>query len=250
LRWAAIVAALLAHAALITGVLVRWPALFPVVPAQPPAIPVTLVNEVPRPPPPPRPAAASPKPPAPQKQYEAVSGKDQETTAPPQAKETGPEAAPAPTPPPPTATAQAALDAGKPSLQEPQKAKPKIASRETAPVTKRGIADAKPGDAEHEGDPYLNQLKALVEQHRFYPSDARGSLGISLEGIAIYSVAIGADGRILGVELDQSAGAQVLDQTALEIIERSAPFPPPPRDRVVGGYVVVTVPLDVYPVAH
>lgn len=248
LRWAAIAAALLAHVGLIIAVMVHWPSLFPAVPPQPPAIPVTLVTELP---PPPRPA---PKPPAPQqpaeKQYEAVSGKDQETTAPPQAKETGPEAAPQPVPPPPAATAQAALDAGMPSLQEPQKPKPKIAARETAPRAKRGIADAKPGDVEREGDPYLNELDALVEQHRFYPSDARGALGLSLEGIATFTIFIAADGHLLGVRLEQSAGAEVLDQTALAMIQRSAPFPPPPRDRMVDGYLPVTVGLDIYPLAH
>lgn len=254
LRWVAIAAALLAHAAIIAAVLVRWPALFPVVQPEPPPIPVTLVTQLPPPPPrahpAPSPPPSPPKPPAPQQQYEAVSGPDQETTAPPQAAEKGPEAAPQPAPPPPASTVNTALDAGKPSFQEPQKPKPKIASRETAPAPKRGIVDAKPGDVAREGDPYLNRLKALVEQHRFYPSDARGSLGISLEGIAIYSVAIAADGRIVGVQLDQSAGAEILDRTALEIIERSAPFPPPPPERVVGGYAVVTVPLDIYPVAH
>jgi protein TonB len=213
---------------------VDWPMLFPVTPLERPPIPVTLVM-VPPPPPPPQ-AKPAPPPPAPPQPYERVSGADATTTAPPQAADKGEEAAPKPTPPPPLETqAKTAAQEEKPALpqEKSRQEKPKVAKREATPKPARGAVNRAPGERETEGDPYLNRLFAMIDSHRFYPPNAIGSLGLPLEGTAVYLIRIGADGALTDFALERSSGAPILDQTALKMIQRAAPFPPPPPNESV-----------------
>jgi periplasmic protein TonB len=246
LRRGAIAAAALAHAAVILAVIVHWPSLFPVAPVERP-IPVTLVAELP-PPPPPR--AQPTPPPAPPPAQERVSGSDTQTTAPPKAPEKdAAAAAPKPEPPPPVeAPAKTAAPQSKPDpVQEPHPPKPKLATRETAPTQSPGSVNRAPGERTREGDPYLNRLFALIEQHRSYPANAVGSLGLRLEGTSVYLIAVRADGALVNTRLERSAGADILDQTALKMIEQAAPFPPPPQNEFPGPGVVLEVTIHLFP---
>lgn len=248
IRRAAIVAAALAHVAVITAVLVRWPALFPAVPRERPPIAVTLVTQPPPPPPPPAPAPAAKAPPAPPPAHDLVSGPDTKTTAPPKAADKGPEAAPEPAPPPPVeARNQAAPAEPKPKpIPEQHSPKPKLAMRETTPKEERGSVNRAPGDEVREGDPYLNELFARIEQHRTYPANAIGSLGLRLEGTSVYLIAVRSDGALLGAKLERSSGADILDQTALKMIQEAAPFPPPPSYYPQPG-VILEVTIHLFP---
>jgi periplasmic protein TonB len=252
LRRGAIAAALLAHVLVITALLVQWPALFPAKPLERPPIPVTLVQQVPPPPPPQvKPAPPPPPPPpAPQQSFkERVSGADTKTTAPPPEADKGEEAAPKPTPPPPAETqAQAAAPEPKPVPPQEEKSKqekPKVAKRETTPKPsqKSIFANREVGETAREGDPYLNQLSAIIEQHRTYPTNAIGPLGLPLEGIGSYVVTISGDGRILNLQIARSAGAAILDQTALRMIASAAPFPRPPSDYPRPISIYMTLPI-------
>ena len=249
LRRSAIAAAALAHVLVITAMIVDWPMLFPITPLERPPIPVTLVT---LPPPPPLPQAEPALPPAPPQpqQHELVSGADQTTTAPPQAVDKGEEAAPKAAPPPPVETqAKAAPPEAKPAPL-PDKArqeKPKIAKREATPKPSRGVINRAPGERETEGDPYLNRLFALIDSHRFYPPNAVGSLGLPLEGTAVYLIRIRSDGALTNIALERSSGAAILDQTALKMIQQAAPFPPPPRDEFPGPGVVLEVTIHLFP---
>jgi TonB family protein len=247
LRRSAIAAAALAHVVVITAMIVHWPNLFPVRPIDRPPIPVTLVMEAPPPPPPPQAKPAPPPPPP--SQQERLSGADTKTTAPPPDADKGEEAAPKPTPPPPAeAQATAAAPESKPPPQEKAKqAKPKVAKRETVPKPSRGAVNRAPGDRATEGDPYLNALFGMIESHRFYPPNAIGSLGLPLEGTAVYLIQIRADGALTDVALERSAGAPVLDQTALKMIKLSAPFPPPPQSEFPGPSVILEVTIHLFP---
>src|SRR5690348_7245115 len=175
LRNGAIVAAALAHAAVIAAMIVQWPSLVPAKPLERPPIPVTLVTEPPPPPPQVQPAPPPP-PPAPPPQHERVSGPDTQTTAPPQAAEKAEDAAPKPSPPPPievpSKTAEAEAKPSPPTAKEARQAKPKLAKRETAPKPARGAVNRAPGDRAREGDPYLNLLFSRIEAHRAYPRNA------------------------------------------------------------------------------
>jgi protein TonB len=226
IRRGAIAGAALVHAAVIVAVIVHWPALFPVVPNEQPPIPVTLVQELPAP-------KAQPTPPAPppSASFERISGADNETTAPPQAPAEGADAAPKPLPPPPFDTPAKSATTAQPKPepeQETHAAKPKLATRETAPKPSRGFVNRAPGDQVREGDPYINRLNELLNQHYRYPSDAIGSLGLHLEGTAVILFGVLADGSLQGVTLERSSGSTVLDAEAIKEIEEAAPFPPPP----------------------
>jgi periplasmic protein TonB len=243
---AAIIAAALVHAAVIVAVVVQWPALFPVVPPERPPIAVTLVMAPPAPPPAPQAKPAAPPPPLAQ---ELLSGPDTQTTAPPKAADKGPEAAPQPKPPPPVeAQSKTATAEAKPNpTPEEHSPKPKVATRETTPKESRGAVNRAPGETEREGDPYLNELFSLIERHRTYPANARGSLGLQLEGTSVYLIAVRSDGQLINAVLERSAGADILDQTALKMIQEAAPFPPPPASEFPPPGVVLEVTIHLFP---
>ncbi len=244
LRWGAILATTLFHAAIIAVFLLRWPFLVAPPPLKPP-IAVTLVTL-------PSPAALPPtqaRPPAPAPPRELRSGLDQETTAPPEAEAKGPDAAPKPQP---EKDAAQASGPGAPQLKQPtapQTRPMKEALRETAPQpAKRGSVDAAPGESEKEGDPYLNHVWAMIEQHRFYPADAVGSLGLRLEGTTIFLIALSPQGALQGMRLERSSGAPVLDEAARKMIEQAAPFPPLPGYFPREG-VTLSVTIHLFPAA-
>jgi protein TonB len=182
--------------------------------------------------------------------HDLLSGRDQETTAPPQAKEEGPEAAPKPQPElePEKAEAPVAVPPkAKPS--QPTSPKTKEATRETAPKPlKEGSVDRAVGDSEREGDPYLNLLWTQIERHRFYPTGAVGSFGLNLEGTVVYLIALSPGGAIEGMRLERSSGAPQLDDTARKMIEQAAPFPPLPNYFPRGG-VTLSVTIHLFPTA-
>ncbi len=247
IRRAAIIAAALAHAGVIVAVAVHWPALFPVVPQERPPIPVTLVM-APPPAPAPKAATAATATPPPSPSHELVSGPDTKTTAPPKAAEKGPDAAPEQKPPPPVETeSKTAVAEPKPSpTPETHSPKPKVANRETSQKDSRGSVNRAPGEEQREGDPYLNELFTRIEQHRTYPANAIGSLGLRLEGTAVYLIAVRSDGTLVNAVLERSSGAQVLDDTALKMIQEAAPFPPPPNYFPRPG-VVLEVTIHLFP---
>ncbi len=246
LRRGAILAAALIHAAVIAALLLRWPfTLTPPAPEKPP-ITVALVTE-PAPPPPP-PAQTKPPTPAPAAQHFLMSGKDQDTTAPPQAEVEGPVAAPKPPPLPEQKQADAPSTA-QPKLTPPAPPKAKEAERETAPQTrKQGSVNRAPGETEQEGDPYLNRLWSMIEQNRAYPTGAVGSLGLNIEGTVTYLIGITSAGALERMQLQRSSGATALDETARKMIEKAAPFPPLPSYYPRNG-VVLVVTIHLFPTA-
>jgi len=243
LRRSAIAAAALAHLVIIAVLLLRWPFAIAPPPSPPPPIAVALVTQIPEAPPPP-----APKPQA--ALHDLRSGRDQETTAPPQAETQAPEAA-APKPEPLPEQEQAKVPEPAPVKPSHQTAppRPKEAARETAPQPlKRGSVDRAPGETEREGDPYLNRLWAMIEQHRSYPTGAVGSFGLHLEGTTVYLVALAPTGQIEAMRLERSSGAPILDETARRMIEQAAPFPPLPTYFPRDG-VTLSVTIHLFPAA-
>lgn len=247
LRRGAIIAAAVAHAAVIAALLLDWPFSFGSTATEPPPIAVTLVAEVPPPPAPPPPEVKpQPNPPP---LHELRSGRDQETTAPPQAEAKGAEAAPKPEAEPDKPDAREAPKPKPSPPAPPASPKTKEAARETAPQpVKRGSVDRAPGETEKEGDPYLNRLWAMIEQHRTYPSGAVGSLGLNLEGTVVYLIALSPGGAIEAMRLERSSGAIALDEAARRMIEKAAPFPPLPNYYPRNG-VTVSVTIHLFPTA-
>jgi colicin import membrane protein len=248
-RWGAIVVAILFHATvlIVLNLPDRW--LTRPIPAPPTAIPVTLVQAPPAPPPPAPKQAPQPKPTPPVQKY-AESGKDQETTAPPKEAEKKPEeAAPEAKSLDQNQVKSATGEAAAKEAPAPQKPKPKVATRETTPDPKRSFFDRAPGE-ERTGDPYLNSVSALIERHRFYPPNAVGSLGLPLQGLAIFHITVAPDGRVLRVALARSSGAEVLDEVGRKMIEQSSPFPRLPNNFAQEGGAVLVLELPIFPLGR
>ncbi len=235
-RWA-IGAAALAHIAIVALLLFDWK--WPFAEARRPEKPIEVAlvfQPPPRPPPPPQPK--------PQPKY-AESGPDQKTTAPPPATEVAPEPA-APPPPAPTAAVEPAHEAKAETnlpapapvpVPEPQpKPVPSIVRltppREAAtPQARRPepprVTLREPGDELRRGDPYLNELMALLDRNR-PPSTPVGAFGLHLEGTPVFYVVVDRSGRVRSIVLERSSGAVLLDEEVEQTILKTAPFPPVP----------------------
>jgi periplasmic protein TonB len=263
LPWLALLAAALLHALAVLWVAVDWshPASLP---QQPVVVPVRVVVAAPAPPPPPPPPAPVAKPSPPALAYRE-SGPDQRTTAPPPAEVPAPEAAAppppapettkpednAPQPPPekPTPTPErqpAPQESAKPvphkevaRLEPPKKEAEKPQALRPAPQRHLNV---EPGERFETGDPYLNQLHALIERHRIYPR-VIGPFGLPSEGTAVYDVALDRSGRIIAMRLDRSSGITWIDQAVENMIRSSLPFPPLPAEYPDEVNIVVAIRL-------
>jgi TonB family protein len=136
---------------------------------------------------------------------------------------------PAPEPPPrkpaPTPRAKPAPTASAPATTA-------LARPEQGPPRAEG--------PERSGDPYFNALRDVMKKHLVYPPLARG---LDLRGTAEFSVLIDRNGRLLGVHLDRSTGAELLDQAGERMIRESEPYPPPPAGYPVPFGFTISVPI-------
>lgn len=248
--WLAMLAAALMHVLVLLWLLLDW-SHPPVLPEEPKVVPVQVVMAPPTPPPAPAPAPA----PAPTPKPQPVptyreSGADQRTTAPPPADTSAPEqAAPPPpelqkaeeeTPPPPPEKPTPAPEK-QPAPPESAKSSPRKDLARLEPPRKEAETlqalrpspprhlNVEPGERLESGDPYLNQLHALIERHRIYPRVV-GPFGLPAEGTAIYEVALDRSGKIIGMRLSHSSGITGIDQAVESMIRSSLPFPPLPAD--------------------
>jgi len=72
---------------------------------------------------------------------------------------------------------------------------------------------------------YQAQVLAHLSRHRIYPPEAR-SRGVT--GVARVRFALGRSGQVLSVSLVGGSGEPILDQAAVDMVRRAAPFPPFP----------------------
>jgi len=103
------------------------------------------------------------------------------------------------------------------------------------PASTAGAASAAPesegatGDASAAMDvrtEYLAGVVARLLRARRYPWRARQR---RIEGVLKVSLTICADGSVDGVRVLASSGSRILDQAALEMVERASPFAPIPK---------------------
>lgn len=237
---------------------------------QPPdSIPVKIVYEQPPPPPPPLPSPPAPKPAPPPPQAAPVeqprqslgyreSGKDLETRAPRSADQIGPEEmpppdradamqtqardkpapAPAPQPEQTQAPSLGGMEMPKPMVARPEPHKAAREARAPQPAPPRP-ANIELGDKAESGDPYLNQIQAMIHRVMYYPPQA-GPLG--LEGVVSCEIVVGRTGEILASKVVKSSGVSILDDAAIAILRRASPFPPLPR-----GYPDTVIIMSVIP---
>ena len=82
------------------------------------------------------------------------------------------------------------------------------------------------GDPRVEAD-YAAVLLAWLERHKEYPRPARRR---GQEGVVLLYVLIDREGRVLQSRIEESSGYPLLDNAALDMLERAAPVPPLPDD--------------------
>ncbi|MEZ4406262.1 MAG: energy transducer TonB [Polyangiales bacterium] len=91
--------------------------------------------------------------------------------------------------------------------------------------------------------PYLAQVESRVRRHTRYPEMA---VQLGLEGTVRVRVTVNPDGSLAGApRVDESSGHDLLDEEALRIVARAAPFPAiAGRRSAVRIYVPVRFHLD------
>lgn len=87
---------------------------------------------------------------------------------------------------------------------------------------------------------YLRELMAWLARHRVYPAEAKKQ---KLEGVVQVRFAIDRDGRLLSATVHRSAGAELLDQAALDVLRRAEPMPKFPK-ALARSRLNVTLPID------
>jgi protein TonB len=119
---------------------------------------------------------------------------------------------------------------------EPRKEKP-VAHAPTSRMTNREI-----GEKAETGDPYLNEVWALIERNR-EPTTPIGPSGLHLAGISILAVVIDRGGAMESLNLARSSGSALLDQEAQRMVMHAAPFPPLPSSYPAPARILVTINL-------
>jgi periplasmic protein TonB len=113
-------------------------------------------------------------------------------------------------------------------LPEPKPEVPRVVEEDTQPPTPM----AAPKEGRVDGTPSVNPLPAwqkeinkLLEKNKRYPSQVRDQRQRMVTRVAVN---MDRQGKVTSARIATSSGLSAFDQTALEIIERAQPFPPPP----------------------
>ncbi len=107
---------------------------------------------------------------------------------------------------------------------------------DVAAATMRGAPGAMPSIAMPR---WTSKLIEQLERGKQYPPAAQGRRE---EGTAQVAFTIDRRGRLISARLDRSSGSEALDAEALELLQRAAPFSPPPAE-LKGEHISLTVPI-------
>jgi protein TonB len=149
----------------------------------------------------------------------------------------------------PAAPVVAAAQPQAPPTKLPKPSKPAAArdaslSQPTAKGPKPGAAGAAGISAEERGSASLSSYEAKLAAHlrrfRIYPAEAEAR---GLTGVAMVSFTVRRDGGLAAVRLTRGSGYAVLDDAALAMVRRAAPFPPMP-ETISSSTLSVAVPVN------
>lgn len=84
---------------------------------------------------------------------------------------------------------------------------------------------------------WQRSLVMQLERHKRYPLQAKGE-----RGVTTVAFTIDRQGRLLSSRVVQSAGSAILDDAALAMLSRAAPFPAPPLG-IADELLSITVPI-------
>jgi periplasmic protein TonB len=113
-------------------------------------------------------------------------------------------------------------------LPEPKQEVPKVVEEDTPPPTpmvapREGRVDATTGV--NPLPAWQKEINKLLEKNKRYPSQVRAQRQRMMTRVAVN---MDRQGKVTSARIATSSGLSAFDQTALEIIERAQPFPPPP----------------------
>jgi protein TonB len=190
----------------------------------------TRPDPTPRPTPPPNPPPpAAPPPPDPPPLTPDTTAVSPDP--PPIVPAPAPEAPPPPPQPEPAPPAEAQATVEPPALPPgaapaPPPSAPSAVSAHVADVA--AAPAPAPGSEKTVSLPVLprwrQELIGQIERHKRYPAGAPGH-----GGVVKVAFAIDEGGGLISVRIAASSGSPVLDEAAIDLIRRAAPFPPPPR---------------------
>jgi TonB family protein len=72
-----------------------------------------------------------------------------------------------------------------------------------------------------------NQLVSTLEQNKQYPTEARNK---GEQGTVVVNFTVDRDGNLVDSKVSQSSGSVLLDQAAIDLLQRTQPFAPLPSD--------------------
>jgi periplasmic protein TonB len=114
-------------------------------------------------------------------------------------------------------------------LPEPKPEVPRVVEEDIPPPTpmaapREGRVDAKPTSV-NPLPAWQKEINKLLEKNKRYPSQVRDQRQRMVTRVAVN---MDRQGKVTSARIATSSGLSAFDQTALEIIERAQPFPPPP----------------------
>lgn len=127
----------------------------------------------------------------------------------------------------PTPAAKAAPEMAPPPIKAPRAEKAAAPTPGLSEADKKTIATWQKKVAHH------------LHRHKRYPSAARRK---RIEGKVIVSFSIDREGRVVAYAVVNGSGAKILDDAALDILERASPLPTPPS-QLVGNAFEFTLPI-------
>lgn len=119
---------------------------------------------------------------------------------------------------------------GKAPARKAEKAMP---AKNRQPAPSKQNAGRKGGATTGEKAAYSRRLLSHVQRYKRYPREAARD---GLSGAAGLNIAIDRRGNLAGARLVKSSGHAVLDQEALAVARRAAPYPRPPEG--IGGNTI------------
>jgi len=96
---------------------------------------------------------------------------------------------------------------------------------EGVPMDSAGLG-ARDANLGNDRDAYLALIRARIEKNRSYPSAARRERA---EGRVLVQITVNSEGELDRSEILTGSGSFHLDRAARRMVEKSAPFPPPPH---------------------
>jgi len=113
-----------------------------------------------------------------------------------------------------------------PTKQAPTKQAPtKQAPTKQAPTKQAPTKQAPTSPSPQVEINYSNLLAAHIAKHLKYPRIAQRR---EMQGQVVIAIQIGGDGSLISKNIQKSSGHEILDKEAMNIVERSKPFPLPP----------------------